>query len=238
MSRTLKASTSRRMIWTFSADTASPVSRSFALPAQRGPLDRLRQQHLLGEDQVLAVVVGDLVLVAHRDRVERAGDLAVAAEDAAREVDLVDLGVALAGGDALVGIVLRGDDPDAVGGAGGGAERAADALLQPGVLEAVQLVAAPEARVDGGLLLRVLDRHRALEDPGEGRLQPAQRLAEGAVGPLCPARLWPALHGDHRVVGQIRKLLAHVSVTRTAVTSTFSVASGRSTFQPSDISWS
>ena len=46
-------------------------------------LERLGEQHLLGEDQVGAVVVGHLVLVAHRDRVERAGDLAVAAEDAA-----------------------------------------------------------------------------------------------------------------------------------------------------------
>ena len=120
--------------------------------------------------------------MAHRDRVERARDLAVAAEDAAGEVDLVDLGVALAGGDAVVGVVLGGDDADAVGGAGGGAERAADALLEAGVLEAVELVAAAEARVDRGLLLGVLDRDRALDEPAEGRLQPAQRLAEGAVG--------------------------------------------------------
>ena len=60
-----------------------PPSPLLALSPQRRPLDRLREQHLLGEDQVLAVVVRHLVLVAHRDRVERAGDLAVAAEDAA-----------------------------------------------------------------------------------------------------------------------------------------------------------
>src|SRR5881409_1395037 len=95
-----------------------------ALAPQRPPVEGLGEQHLLGEDQVGAVVVGHLVLVAHRDRVERAGDLAVAAEDAAGEVDLVDLGVALAGGDAVLGIVLGGDDPDAVGGAGGGTEGA------------------------------------------------------------------------------------------------------------------
>ena len=49
---------SRRTICSFGVDTR-PVqqSRSFALPSQRGPLDRLRQQHLLGEDQVVAVVV-------------------------------------------------------------------------------------------------------------------------------------------------------------------------------------
>src|SRR5271156_5827421 len=114
-------------------------SSSLALVPQRCALQRLGQQHLLGEDQIRAVVVGELVVVAHRDRVERTGDLAVAAEDAAREVDLVHRRVALARGDAVLRRVLCCDDPDAVGGAGGRAERAADALLQARVLEAVQL---------------------------------------------------------------------------------------------------
>src|SRR5215212_1852334 len=82
------------------------VCPSFALPSQRRALDRLRQEHLLREDQVLAVVVGHLVLVAHRDRVERAGDLAVAAEDAAGQIDLVDGGEALARRNPLPGDVL------------------------------------------------------------------------------------------------------------------------------------
>ena len=42
------------------------------------------EQHLLREDQVRARVVRQLEVVAHRDRVERARDLAVAAEDAAQ----------------------------------------------------------------------------------------------------------------------------------------------------------
>src|ERR687889_633405 len=79
-------------------------------PAQRRALERLGEQHLLGEDEVRAVVVGHLVVVTHRDRVERAGDLAVAAEDAAREVDLVDGRVALARADPVLRRVLRGDD--------------------------------------------------------------------------------------------------------------------------------
>src|SRR5215207_439570 len=123
--------------------------------AQRRALERLRQQHLLGEDEVGAVVVGHLVVVPHRDRVERAGGLAVAAEDAAGEVDLVDRRVALAGAHAVAGRVLVGDDADAVGRACGCAERAPDALLQPGVLEAMELVAPAEARVDRRLLLGV-----------------------------------------------------------------------------------
>src|SRR5947209_4758838 len=132
------------------------------LRAQRRSLDRLGQQHLLGENQVRAGVVGHLVVVAHGDRVERAGDLAVAAEDAAAQVDLVHGGVALAGRDAVLRRVLGRDHANAVRGAGGRAERAADALLKPRVLEAVKLVAPAEARIDRRLLLRVLDRHRPL----------------------------------------------------------------------------
>src|SRR5688572_12587191 len=74
--------------------------------AQRRALERLRQQHLLREDEVGAVVVGQLVVVAHRDRVERARGLAVAAEDAAGEVDLVHRRVALAGAHAVLRRVL------------------------------------------------------------------------------------------------------------------------------------
>ena len=135
-----------------------------------------------------------------------------------RQVDLVDGGVALAGGDPVVGIVLGGDDADAVGRAGGGAERAADALLEPGVLELVELVAASEARIDRRLLLRVLDRHRPLDDPGHGRLQPAQGLAERPIGALDAARLGPALDADDRVVGQVRVLAGAASFHRSHLT--------------------
>src|SRR2546421_8158353 len=58
-------------------------ARSLSLRPQRGALDGVGQQHLLGEDQVRARVVGELVVVAHRDCVERAGHLAIAAENAA-----------------------------------------------------------------------------------------------------------------------------------------------------------
>src|SRR3954454_12704649 len=80
--------------------SASLRSAPFPFAPQWRALERLREQHLLGEDQVAAVVVGHLVLVAHRDRVERARDLAVAAEDAAREVDLIHSRVALPGRNA------------------------------------------------------------------------------------------------------------------------------------------
>src|SRR4051812_22966060 len=206
-----------------------------ALAPQRRPVEGLGEEHLLGEDQVGAVVVGHLVVVAHRDRVERARDLAVAAENAPRQVDLVDGGIALARADAVGGRVLGGDDADAVGRARRRAQRAADALLQPGVLEAMQLVAPAEARVDRHLLLGVLDRLRLLDEALERRLQPAQRLGEGARAGAGGAGRRRAQHLDD-VAGVVR---GHATVTtRIAVTRALSVASGSSTFQPNDISWS
>src|SRR5207244_611936 len=82
-------------------------------------------------------------------------------------VDLVDARVPLARRDSIVRCVLRSDDADAVGRAGGRAERAADALLQT-VLEPVEAVPAAEARVDGPLVLGVLLRDRLLEELPEG----------------------------------------------------------------------
>src|SRR5437879_5481503 len=128
----------------------------------RDALDRRGEQHVLRVDLVVPVVLRDLELVAERDRVERAGELAVAAEDAARHVDLVDARVPLAGRDAVVGRVLCGDDADAVRRTCGRTERAADALLQP-VLVHVEAVAPAEARVDRPLVLRVLLRYRLPE---------------------------------------------------------------------------
>src|SRR4051812_10053457 len=215
--------------------SAMPGRDLLSRRAQRRALQRLGEQHLLGEDEVGAVVVGHLVVVPHRDRVERARDLAVAAEDAARQVDLVDGGVALAGRDAVVRRVLRRDDADAVGRACGRAERAADALLEAGVLEAVQLVAPAESRVDRRLLFGILDRHRTLDEARERRLEAAQRLAEGAVCAARAAGAGAALDGDDVVAGVPG---SHVVTTRIAVTRALRVARGSRIFQPKDMSWS
>src|SRR5213079_2107027 len=129
-------------------------------------LDRLGEQHVLRVDQVVARVLRDLELVAERDGVERARELAVAAEDAAAEVDLVDARVALAGRDAVVRRVLGRDDANAVGRARSGAERAADALLEA-VVVPPEPVPAAEARVDRPLVLRVLLGDRLREDLSE-----------------------------------------------------------------------
>ena len=78
------------------------------------------------------------------------------------------------GGDAILGRVLLGDDTDAVRRARGGAERAADALLEA-VLVRVQAVAATEARIDGALVLRVLLRDRLPEDLPERDTEALER---------------------------------------------------------------
>src|SRR6266566_3772010 len=114
------------------------------------------EQLLLGPDQALPVVIGDLVVVGHGQRPGRAGLHAQPAQDAAQVVDLVDVAVPLAGRVALVLGVVRPLHVDGVGGAGPGAQLAADAFLQP-VRPPVQLVAAVEPRRRGFLLLRVLD---------------------------------------------------------------------------------
>src|SRR5439155_11515276 len=126
-------------------------------------LDRLGEEHVLRVDQVVARVLRDPVLVAERDRVERTGELAVATEDAAAHVDLVDACVAFAGRDTVLGRVLLCHDAYAVRRARRGAERAADALLEA-VLVAVEAMPSAETRIDGPLVFRVLLRDRLLEE--------------------------------------------------------------------------
>src|SRR5258708_18873164 len=103
------------------------------------------QQLLLGVDEFLATRVRKLVLGTQHDRLHRARILAVAAEDAPQHVDLVGLRVALAGRDALLVRVLRGDHQDAADRARCGAQLAADAALEP-VVVAPQVVAAAGTR--------------------------------------------------------------------------------------------
>src|SRR4051794_7471865 len=131
-------------------------------------------------DQVGAVVVGQLVLVRHRERSCGARLDAQPAQDAAQVVDLVHAAVALARREPLVLGVGRTFDVDRVGRARPGAELAADALLQP-VGPAVELVPAVEARsrllLDEGVLLGDdLAEHGAEGDPEPGHRVPVGLL--------------------------------------------------------------
>ena len=132
---------------------------------------------MLGVDEVGAVVVGQLVLVGHRERPGRAGLDAQAAEDAAQVVDLVDAAVALPGAEPLVLGVGRTLDVDRVGRAGPGAQLAADALLEA-VGPAVELVPAVEPRCRRHLLEGVLLGDHLLEHGPEGDPEPGDRVPE------------------------------------------------------------
>jgi hypothetical protein len=105
------------------------------------------QQVFLAHDHGGGVEAGELEAVAVGDGIGGAGFDAIAAKDAAVVIDVVDLRIAFGGGDAdLVGVV-RGFDVDAVGGAGGGAEKTGDALLEAGFV-ALQLVLAAKALLE------------------------------------------------------------------------------------------
>ena len=75
----------------------------------------------------------------------------------------------------------------------------------------VQPVPAAEARVERPLVLRVLLRDRLVED---------------------------LLERDPEALERVKGLRAHTNTTKKAVTSAFSVATGRRIFQPKLISWS
>jgi hypothetical protein len=101
------------------------------------------QKVFFAHDQGGSVEAGEFEAVAMRDGVSGTGFDTVAAEDASVVVDVVDLGVALGGGDAYFFSVLRSFDVNAVRRACGGAEEAGDTLLKA-VLVALQLVLAAE----------------------------------------------------------------------------------------------
>jgi hypothetical protein len=74
-----------------------------------------RHQHVFfAHDQIGGVQAGEFESVTMGNGVGGAGLDAVAAEDAAVVIDVVDLGIALGAGDPLLGGVLGGFDIDAV----------------------------------------------------------------------------------------------------------------------------
>src|SRR5271156_3088044 len=105
------------------------------------------EELLFAVDEGVYVVGGEFETMAVGDGVGGAGFDAIAAEDAAAVIDVVDLGVALSGGDAIVGGVFGSLDVDAVRGAGSGAEEAADALFEA-VFIALENVNATIARLE------------------------------------------------------------------------------------------
>ena len=98
-------------------------------------------------DHGVDVVGSEFEAVAVSDGVSGAGFDAIAAEDAAGVVDVVDLGVTVGVGDSIFGGVFGSFDIDALRGAGSGAEEAGDAFLEA-VFVALENVNAAVARLE------------------------------------------------------------------------------------------
>ena len=131
------------------------------------------EEHVFfAHDEVCGVEGGELEAVAVGDGVGGAGLDTVATEDAAVVIDVVDLGVALRGGDADFLSVFGGLDEDAVGGAGGGAKEAGDTFFEAVfvTLEDVgSAVALLEDRsTQGAFAVRVVLNLRGLQHLPEG----------------------------------------------------------------------
>src|SRR5204862_6337348 len=118
--------------------TASPEPLA---PSRRRRGGRRYKQVSLVPHEVVFAVDGELVVLAHEDRADRAGFFAVAAKDAARLVNLVDRGVARAGHHRAV--VFRRLEVDRVSRARDRAEAAGDALLEAVLVPHEHLLAAP-----------------------------------------------------------------------------------------------
>src|SRR5689334_10037441 len=114
-----------------------------------------RQELLLTINKIAGVVGGQLKAVAVRDGVSGAGLNAVAAEDAAVVINVVDLGVALSAADAVLRRVLSGLNVNAVRRTRGGAEEAGHALFQS-ILIALEHVQSAESLLEDGAFHRAL----------------------------------------------------------------------------------
>ena len=132
-----------------------------------------RDQHIfLAHDQVSGVQRSQLEAVTVGDGVSGAGLDAVAAEDAAVVVDVVDLGKALRRGDAHLVGVFRSLNINAICGTGRCAEETGYTLFQA-VFVALQDVCAAVALLkhraaQGALAVRVVLYQRRLEDFPKG----------------------------------------------------------------------
>ena len=136
------------------------------------------EQVFLAIDHVGDVVGGEFEAVTVGDGVGGASLDAVAAEDAAGVVNVVNLGVAFAGADAGFGGVVGGLDVDALHRAGGGTEEAGDALFQS-VFVAVQDVDAAVAVFEAHRLVGVVFGDGGAEERAQGD---GETLCEGEDG--------------------------------------------------------
>ena len=122
---------------------------------------------LFAVDQRRGVVAGKLETMAVRDRVGWASLDAIAAENAAIVIDVVDLGVAFGTAEAGLGGVFRGLDIDAVCRTRGGTEETRDAFFQT-VFVALEDVSAAKTFLQLSRAIGVFFRNRGMKHLFEG----------------------------------------------------------------------
>src|SRR5579864_5010330 len=110
------------------------------------------QQSFFAIDQVAGIEGGQLKAVPVRDGVRWAGLNAIAAEDAAVIVDVIDLGVALCAAYAVLFSIFGGLNVNAVGRTGGRAKETGHAFFQT-IFVALQLMQSAEALLKNRALI-------------------------------------------------------------------------------------
>ena len=124
------------------------------------------------------VVAGQFKAVAVRDGVGGAGLHAIAAEDAAVVINVVNGGVSLPRADAVVGGVFRGFNVDAVGRAGRRAQEAGHTFFQT-LLVALQHVQAPKPLAEVRRLVGIIFRYGGAKQVLEGDLEAVRQRSGG-----------------------------------------------------------
>jgi hypothetical protein len=135
------------------------------------------QKLLFPVNKRVDVIRRELEVMTVGDGIGWASFHAIAAENAARIIDVVHAGVALARGDAVRVDILGGFDIDAIGRASGRAEKAANALLQA-ILVAVENVNPAVARLKMYRLVRIVFRDGLAKHGAEGYAEPFYQCAK------------------------------------------------------------
>src|SRR5262249_40421763 len=142
------------------------------------------QQRFLAINQVAGIEGRELEAMAVGDGVGGAGLDAIAAEDAAVVIDVVDLGVALGAADAFFFGIVGGLNVNAIRGTGGCAEEAGNALFQA-VFVALELVQSAETFLENSALIGELLVGVVLNDGGSKHLPKSNGHAFGNAGQVA-----------------------------------------------------
>jgi hypothetical protein len=174
------------------------------------------EELFLAIDHGVDVVGGELEAVSVSDGVGGAGFDAIAAENAAGVVDVVDLGVTVGVGDAVFGGVLGGFDVNALRGASGGAKEAGDTLFES-VFVALKDVNAAVARLKMDGLVRIVLRGGFAQHGHESDFEALVENFEGAeefCDDGCHAFNLAKAGAKKQLRVKSRKLRARKNVTR------------------------